>query len=79
VAIKINRIGEFTGAVTVVPPEPSLGIKPKPLDPITTTDETVTFKLKIGAGATEGPHQLAFTGRDSSGNTSSTTLTVIVQ
>ncbi len=79
VVVKINRIGGFTGAVTVVPPEPSMGIKPKPPDPITTTDETATFKLKIGVFATLGTHQLAFTGRDSSGNTSSTTLTVVVE
>jgi hypothetical protein len=52
--VNINRIGGFTGNVTVTPADPSGGIKPKPADPITTPDASVTFKLKIGGGVAPG-------------------------
>jgi hypothetical protein len=79
VTVNINRSPGFTGNVTVTPPDPALGIAPKPPDPITTMDTNVTFKLKIKGGAALGPHQVTFTGRDDSGHTSTATLTVIVQ
>jgi len=55
VTVNINRIGGFTGNVTVTPPDPLMGIKPKPPAPIATTDTSVTFKLKIKGGAPLGP------------------------
>ena len=79
VTVNINRSPGFTGNVTVTPPDPAMGIVPKPPDPIATTDTSVTFKLKIKGGAALGPHQVTFTGHDDSGHTSSATLTVIVQ
>jgi uncharacterized protein (DUF2141 family) len=79
VTVNVNRSPGFTGNVTVTPPDPAMGIAPKPADPIGTTGTNVTFKLKIKGGAAPGPHQVTFTGRDDSGHTSSATLTVIVQ
>jgi hypothetical protein len=79
VTVNINRSPGFTRNVTITPPEPASGIVPKPADPITTTEASVTFKLKIKGGASLGPHQVTFTGRDDSGNTRTATLTVIVQ
>jgi FG-GAP-like repeat len=43
VTVNINRSPGFTGNVTVTPPESAMGIKPKPNDPKTTTDTSVTF------------------------------------
>jgi hypothetical protein len=79
VTVNIDRPCGFAGNVTVTPPDPAMGIKSKPPDPIATTDTGVTFKLKIGGGAPLGPHQEIFTGIDDSGHTSTATLTVIVQ
>jgi hypothetical protein len=50
VTVNINRIAGFTGNVTVTPPDPAMGIIPKPPAPIATTDTNVTFKLKIKRG-----------------------------
>ena len=79
VTVNINRIGGFTGNVTVTPPDPAMGINSKPRDPIATTDTSVTFTLKIKGGAPLGPHQETFTAHDDSGHTIALTLTVIVQ
>jgi hypothetical protein len=79
VTVNINRIGGFTGNVTVTPPDPAMGINPKPPAPIATTDTSVTFKLRIKGGAPLGPHQETFTAHDDSGHTIAVTLTVIVQ
>ena len=79
VTVNINRIAGFTGNVTVTPPDPAMGINPKPPDPIATTDTSVTFKLRIKGGAPLGPHQVTFTAHDDSGNTVTATLTVIIQ
>jgi len=79
VTVNINRPAGFAGNVTVTPPDPAMGIVPKPPDPIATTDTNVTFKLKIKGGAPLGPHQVTFTGRDESGHTSTAAITVIVQ
>ncbi|HEU4386560.1 MAG TPA: VCBS repeat-containing protein, partial [Blastocatellia bacterium] len=77
VTVNINRIGGFTGNVTVTPPDPR-GINPKPPAPIATTETSVTFRLKTG-GARRGRHQETFTAHDDSGRTIAATLTVIVQ
>jgi len=79
IGVIINRTGGFTGSVTITPPAPGDGVKPKPPDPMTTTDSGVTFKLKVGGGATPGQHQLTFTGTDASGRTRTTILTLNVQ
>ena len=79
VNVTINRIAGFTGNVTITPPAPSGGIKPKPADPITTSDSSAAFKLKIGAGAAVGPQALTFTATDSSGKTRTATVTLVVQ
>jgi hypothetical protein len=79
VTVNINRATGFTGNVTVTPPDPAMGIIPKPPAPITTTATNVVFKLRIKAGAAVGPHPVTFTARDDAGHTSSATLTVVVQ
>src|SRR5262249_38206751 len=79
VTVNINRIGGFTGNVTVTPPDPAMHINPKPPAPIATTDTSVTFKLRIKGGAPLRPHQETFTAHDDSGHTIAVTLTVIVQ
>jgi len=78
VPITINRSGGFTGSVTVTPPAPQAGIKPKPADPISTTDTSVRFKLKIGGSTPAGTYQLVFKGVDSSGRERDVTLTLVV-
>jgi uncharacterized delta-60 repeat protein len=79
VNVTINHIAGFTGNVTITPPAPSGGIKPKPADPITTSDSSAAFKLKIGASAAVGPQALTFTATDSSGKTRTATITLVVQ
>ena len=79
VTVNINRIGGFTGNVTVTPPDPALGINPKPPAPIATTDTSVTFKLRIKGGAQLNQHKETFTAHDDSGHTIAVTLTVIIQ
>src|SRR5262249_5156118 len=79
VTVTINRIAGFSGNVTVTPPDPAGGIKPKPADPITTSDSSAVFKMKVGGGAAVGPHALTFTARDDSGRTRTATVTIVVQ
>ena len=79
ITVNINRTGGFTGNVTVTPARPGGGIKPKPADPITTTDSSATFKMKIGGAVAPGPYQLTFTGTDDSGHTRTATVTLNVQ
>lgn len=79
ITVNINRTGGFTGNVTVTPATPGGGIRPKPADPITTTDNSVTFKMKIGGGVAPGTYQLTFTGTDASGRTRTATVTLNVQ
>ena len=77
--MRINRIAGFTGNVTVTPPDPSGGIRPKPADPITTSDSSVVVKMKVGGGAAVGPHVFTFSAKDDSGRTWTNTLTILVQ
>jgi len=79
VNVIITRTGGFTGNVTVTPPDPSGGIKPKPNAPMTTSDSSVVYKMKIGAGADPGPHDLVFTAKDDSGTTKTATVRIVVQ
>ncbi len=80
VRININRFGGFSGNVTVTPPDLSeIGVIAKPPDPIATTDAVVVYKLKIKGGATTGPHQITFTGRDDLGREQTANLTLVIQ
>ena len=79
VNVVITRTGGFTGNVTVTPADPSGGIKPKPNAPMTTSDSSVVYKMKIGAGADPGPHDLVFTAKDDSGTTKTATVRIVVQ
>lgn len=79
VTVNIERTGGFRGDVTVTPPEPSMGIKPKSGDPFTTSDDSAVFKLKIKGGATLGEHELTFTANDNSGRIRVATIKVVVQ
>jgi len=79
ITVTINRVGGFTGSVTVTPPAPEGGIKPKPADPVTTSDSSAVFKLKVGGSAAVGPQALTFTATDSSGKTRTATVTIVVQ
>jgi hypothetical protein len=78
VAITINRSGGFTDSVTVTPPAPQAGIKPKPADPISTTDTSARFKLKTGGSTPPGTYHLLFKGVDSTGRERDVTLTLVV-
>jgi hypothetical protein len=78
VPITINRSGGFTDSITVTPPAPQAGIKPKPADPISTTDTSVRFKLKIGGSTPPGTYHLVFKGVDSAGRERDVTLTLVV-
>jgi uncharacterized delta-60 repeat protein len=78
--VLINRTGGFTGNVTITPPDGSeIGLRVKPGDAVSTSDDSVKFKLKIKGGATPGHFDLTFTGRDDSGRTVSATIGVTVQ
>jgi len=80
VHILINRTGGFNGNVTISPPDTSdIGVKVKPPVPLSTTDSTVTFKLKIKAGATVGHFPLTFSGQDDSGHVAAATITLFIQ
>jgi len=79
VTLLIARTGGFSQSVTVTPPAPAQGIKPKPPDPITTSDSNAVFKLKISGAASPGQYQLVFTARDDTGRARTATLTLVVQ
>jgi uncharacterized delta-60 repeat protein len=79
VTISINRAAGFSGNVTITPPDSVQGVKFKPPDPITTTDPSVSLKLKILASAPTGPQQITFTGKSDDGQVSTTTLTLNIQ
>jgi uncharacterized delta-60 repeat protein len=79
IGISINRAAGFSGNVTITPPDSVQGVKFKPPDPISTTDPTVSLKLKIAATAPTGPQQLTFTGKSDDGQVSTATLTLNIQ
>jgi hypothetical protein len=79
VTVNINRLGGFNGNVTITPPDPANGIKPKPPGAVTTSDSSATFKLKIGGGVAPGRYDRVFTANDDSGRTRTATATLIVQ
>jgi photosystem II stability/assembly factor-like uncharacterized protein len=77
--VNISRSSGLSQSVTVTPPGQVAGIKSRPADPVTTTDSSVTFKLKISGAASPGQYQLTFTARDDTGRTRAATLTLVVQ
>ncbi|HEV8484199.1 MAG TPA: delta-60 repeat domain-containing protein [Blastocatellia bacterium] len=78
--VLINRTGGFTGNVTITPPDGSvIGVKVKPGDAVTATDDSIKFKLKIKAGAIPGHYALTFAGHDDSGHTATATIGVVIQ
>jgi uncharacterized delta-60 repeat protein len=76
--VLINRTGGFTGNITITAPE-ATGIKVKPADPVSTTDQTATFKLKIKDSAPIGPQLLTFTASDNAGRVKTATVTVVIE
>jgi hypothetical protein len=79
VAADINRTGGFTGNVTITPASPL----PKGIvlagGSVSTTENRVTFKLKVKGSAELGTHQLTFQARDDSGKTRTASFTLVVQ
>jgi len=79
VTIDVNRIAGLTGKITVTPPgPPATGIK-IPQTPVTTKGAQVSFTIKVKGAAPAGSYPLTFTGSDKSGQSHSTTLTLVVQ
>ena len=78
VTVSIARIAGFAGKVTVSAPGAPAGIIIKPGDPVTTSDPTVTFNIKIKGKVATGEHDLTFTATDSGGRARSATLKLIV-
>lgn len=77
--LNINRIGGFTGDVTIEAPDTSAD-KIKLSPPSTSTsDAMVSFKYKIKRSASTGTKQLIFTATDASGLTRTATLMLEVQ
>jgi len=74
----INPTGGFSGNVTITPVNPPQGIV-MAFGSVSTTEETVKFKLKIKGNAQPGPHVLTFEAKDDSGRTRTASFTLIVQ
>jgi uncharacterized delta-60 repeat protein len=78
VTLNINRTGGFADNVTITHSDTSaLNIKGLP-DSISTIDNSVSFKLKIKAGAPTGQQQVTFTGKSDSGMERTTTLSLVI-
>jgi virginiamycin B lyase len=79
VVVNINRTGGFTESVTVTPPPKANGIKSKPPDPISTTDSSAVFKMKVAGDVPPGQYPLTFTATDAGNRTRTGTVTLVVQ
>jgi uncharacterized delta-60 repeat protein len=80
ITVRINRVGGFTGDVTVAPPDPSAeGIICKIPDPITTSGTKASWKFKVRGTAAPGPHEFSFVGRDATGREHIATVTLFVE
>src|SRR5215813_8365974 len=78
--VSINRTGGFTGNVTVTPPSTlPPGIKLRGSDPVSTTGNAASFRIKVKANATPGTYPLVFSGKDDTGRERDATLTVVIQ
>lgn len=78
-AIHIMRNNGFSGEVTVSAPDVlPAKVKISPAS-ITTLDMAATFKVKVKGTAKAGSYQLAFSGRDDTGRSTSVTVTLVIQ
>lgn len=79
VAIGINRFNNFSGTVTVSAPDTSsLKIKVKN-SAISTTEDSVTFILKIKGSAPAGNHALSFLGKDDAGKERTIKVLLVIE
>jgi len=74
VNLNIDRAPGFTGAVKVIPPvNLPIGIR-LPQDPVQTTGNSVSFKIKIKGNAQPGKYRFLFAAQEDSGSESTATL-----
>jgi uncharacterized delta-60 repeat protein len=79
VVLNIARLGGYTGNVTVTAPDTSaLDIRIIP-DSVTTTADSVKFKINVRGDTPPGSHPLVFTAQSDAGQAHSITLTLVVQ
>jgi uncharacterized delta-60 repeat protein len=79
VAVNISRLGGLTGDVTITAPSDlPKTIKIKGGPSFTTSDSTISFKLRLKPGTQPGNYPLTFTGNDSAGQNHTARLTLIV-
>jgi len=79
ITLNINRTGGFAENVTITHSDISaLNIKGIP-DSISTMDNSMSFKLKVKAGAQTGQQQVTFTGKSDSGLERTTTLGLVIR
>jgi len=79
VTVNITKSGGLTGDVTITAPsELPKTIKIKGGPSFTTSDSTISFKLRLKPGAQPGNYPLTFTGTDSAGQNHTATLMLIV-
>jgi hypothetical protein len=77
--LNVLRAPGFTGSVTVTPPDtPPRGIRIL-LEQVTTTGDSIRFKLKVKGSAQSGTYALVFVATSASGETHTATLTLAVQ
>jgi hypothetical protein len=76
--LSLNRIGGFTGNVTITPP-PAVpaGIK-FPNLPAATTGNSLSFKIKLKARVAPGRYPIVFTGKDETGRERNAVVTLVV-
>jgi uncharacterized delta-60 repeat protein len=79
ITLNIARLGGYTGNVTITPPDTSaLDVRISP-NPETTSDDSVTFKIKVRGDTPLGSHDLVFAGQSDTGLAHSITLTLVVR
>lgn len=80
VTVEINRTGGFTGKVKVsAPTSLPAGLLLKSANTETTKSASISFNFKIKPSAVTGPVQLIFTGADAAGQTTTASVTLVVQ
>ena len=79
VTVNISRSGGLTGDVTITAPsELPKGIKVKGGPSFTTSDSTISFKIRLRPGTVPGNYLIIFTGTDTAAQTHIDTLTLVV-
>jgi hypothetical protein len=72
-------MGGLTGDVTITAPSDlPKGMKVKGGPSFTTSDSTISFKIRIRPGVQPGNYLIIFTGTDTAGQTHIDTLTLVV-